>query len=614
MAQGFTAISTSLGEAERVRDGKEWTAKDYAEHQKHYNIDPARSNLNSVLISADGLNERDLVNRYMEPEMLAANQAQIDKVKRWNDAHSEPDPDNPGKTRMMMNPDKGKRYGKRSINKTRMFPVGAYKDKGTKQMPYDTFKSYIELGNARGKEADSTRLRTGVLQQYAVSWGNSDEWRNDPTRKALLDAIQGDDLTRAKQATQLFEGAYVKPFLEQFQKENPSLHVLQAVVHYDETNPHLQFSVMPHVAGAESGGLGSTSYTKALKTDHPELHSSKIIGEFYESQHLKLRDQIKTTKLGKSAMILGARPGSHKSHRVDQFARMEDDNAKQMQWLADATAEVKRSQAKAEAAQNKADADQQAAAKTKDNALAWSKESSITLIAGSDPSHRVPAKRNNGVVGEPISSDEGRKQHKEQSANWLVQTALRVAQAAAAKLQALKKAVKEREKAVKEREKEVKEREDRAKKREDIVKAREQEIKNRDKVFNRKMLDIVAPNMDSLKREELLNDGNAIVTVGASKGKIEQRYVTVDNYIGLGIMGLKKVRSDPAAPVAQRQRADERLARVQHTMAAHIAHEHDDIDWGTRFGIDPALVNNVKTQQTQQKQRKKVQQDDELEF
>lgn len=608
MAQGFTAISTSLGEAERVRDGKAWTAKDYAEHQKYYNIDPARSNLNSVLISADGLNERDLVNRYMEPEMLAANQAQVDKVKRWNDAHSEPDPDNPGKTRMMMNPDKGKRYGKRSINKTRMFPVGSYKDKGTKQMPYDTFKSYIDLGNARGKEADSTRLRTGVLQQYAVSWGNSDEWRNDPTRKALLDAIQGDDLTRAKQATQIFEGAYVKPYLEQFQTENPSLHVLQAVVHYDETNPHLQFSVMPHVAGVESGGLGSTSYTKALKTDHPELHASKIIGEFYESQHLKLRDQIKTTKLGKSAMILGARPGSHKSHRVDQFAKMEEDNAKQMQWLADATAEVKRSQAKA-------DADQQAAAKTKDNALAWSKESSITLIAGSDPSHRVPAERNNGVVGEPISSDEGRKQHKEQSANWLVQTALRVAQAAAAKLQALKKAVKEREK-------EVKKREDRAKKREDILKAREQERKNRDKVFNRKMLDIVAPNMDSLKRDELLNDGNAIVTVGASKGKIEQRYVTVDNYIGLGIMGLKKVRSDPAAPVAQRQQADERLANGQHTMVAHIANEHkdDDIDWGTRFGIDPALaksvnkVNNVKKQHTQQKQRKKVQQDDELEF
>ncbi|MGJ4015697.1 hypothetical protein, partial [Levilactobacillus brevis] len=278
-----------------------------------------------------------------------------------------------------------------------------------------------------------------------------------------------------------------------------------------------------------------------------------------------------------------------------------------MQWLADATAEVKRSQAKA-------DADQQDAAKTKDNALAWSKESSITLITGSDPSHRVPAERNNGVVGEPISSDEGRKQHKEQSANWLVQTALRVAQAAAAKLQALKKAVKEREK-------EVKEREDRAKKREDIVTAREQAQKNRNKVFDAKMLDIVAPNMDSLKRDELLNDGNAIVTVGASKGKIEQRYVTVDNYIGLGIMGLKKVRSDPAAPVAQRQRADERLANVQHTMVAHIANEHkdDDIDWGDRFGIDLSLsksvsVNKVKKQYTQQKQRKKVQQDDELEF
>jgi hypothetical protein len=119
--------------------------------------------------------------------------------------------------------------------------------------------------------------------------------------------------------------------------------------------------------------------------------------------------------------------------------------------------------------------------------------------------------------------------------------------------------------------------------------------------------------MDSLKRDELLNDGNAIVTVGASKGKIEQRYVTVDNYIGLGIMGLKKVSSDPAAPVAQRQRADERLANVQHTIVEHVAYEHkdEDIDWENRFGIDPALaksVNNVK------KQHKKVQKDDDLEL
>jgi hypothetical protein len=149
--------------------------------------------------------------------------------------------------------------------------------------------------------------------------------------------------------------------------------------------------------------------------------------------------------------------------------------------------------------------------------------------------------------------------------------------------------------------------------RDQALKKREQAQKDRDKVFNRKMLDIVAPKMDSLKRDELLNDGNAIVTVGASKGKIEQRYVTVDNYIGLGIMGLKKVSSDPAAPVAQRQRADERLANVQHTIVEHVAYEHkdEDIDWENRFGIDPALaksVNNVK------KQHKKVQKDDDLEL
>lgn len=471
MAQGFTAISTSLGEAERVKNGKPWTEEDYIKHQKSYNIDPARTHLNTVLVSADGLSERDLVNRFMEPQMLAANQAQIDKVKKYNDEHSEPDPDKPGKRRMKMNPDKGKPYSKRSINKTRMFPVGDYKNKGTKQMPYDTYKSYIALGNARGKEADSTRVRFGVLQQFAVAWGNTEEWSEDPVRKWIRNGVNSGNPKREQEAKTKFEDKYVKPYMVRFQRENPSLHIMQAVVHYDETNPHLQITVMPHVDGKESGGLGSTSYTKAIKHDHPDMMPSKVIAEFYRQQHEELREQIKTVQPGlidrhknQVSMTLGNRPGTHKSKRVDQFKRMQEDNAKQMQWIADTTEDVRKARSKVEHDQAKAD-----------RKLKLSKDSSVTLIAGVDPDHRVPENLNGGVTGAPISSDKGRKEHKQQSANWLVETALEVAQKAMIRFQQVKELLDLREKEAKEREDKVKAREDSVSSRESALDGREAE-------------------------------------------------------------------------------------------------------------------------------------------
>lgn len=152
--------------------------------------------------------------------------------------------------------------------------------------------------------------------------------------------------------------------------------------------------------------------------------------------------------------------------------------------------------------------------------------------------------------------------------------------------------------------------------RESAVEDREQAQKNRDKVFNREMLDIVAPDLDSLKRDDLLNGLNVFIDVKTVTGKIETQVMNFAKYVGRGLDSLKKVRNDPAEPVAKRKSADDKLGHAHQTIVAHVADEHkdDNIDWTALFGIDPSLAQPAKTQQTQQTQHKKVQRDDDLEL
>lgn len=491
MAQGFTAITTSLGEAERQKNGKNWTQKDFLEHKNHYNIDSKRTHLNEILVGSNGLNERDLVNKFMIPQMEKINRFQVDKVKQWNDVHSESDPNKPGKMRMQINPKTGKQYGKRSVNKSRMYPVGDYKDKGTRKLPYDVFKNHIEKGNARGKEADSTRYRTGVTQQYVVSWGSSEEWQKDPVRKFLWDGIHSGDSKREQMCKQKFEITYVKPFLKKFQQENPSLPVLQAVVHYDETNPHLQFTALPYVPGKESGGLGSTSYTGALKHDHPDMSKSTIISSFYQAQHEYLREQIATAKPGlvnrqnvQVSMQLGKRPGTHKSYRVDQFSEMKADNDRQLKFIADKKSNLDDREVRVKVLQQKVDVDNAQNQKDKQSltdARDSVKATAVDTITAVEPDHLVPKNLlSSGDIANPVKSSEGRKQHLSQSAEWLAKTAQKLAQEAVERLKQTRAMLATREESLNDNENSYKQRLTRLRKRENDINKREQAVNEQD--------------------------------------------------------------------------------------------------------------------------------------
>lgn len=406
MAQSFHAISTSLGEAERQKDGKNWTAKDYKNHQERgYKIDEKRSDLNTVFVSAGGQNERDLVNGFLLEKMQKLNTEKVQAVRDWNTAHAaeigQPKLDKNGNPRLNK---KGEPMlvHKKSVDKRELFPVGKFAGKGKRQLPYDTFMAAIRVGNLKGKEG-TARYRSSVLQQYAIGLGNAQEWRSEPVRNYFLKGVYSDDPTVRQNARDRLNDVYFKPELERFQKENPSLHVVQAVVHYDETDPHMQITVMPWVDGKENGGLGSTSYGGAIKTDH----NGMTIATWYQSEHDKLRELIQTADTGlvnrgttdAVKMPLDAeRPGSHQSTRVDVHARMQADLDKQAEWLKQQTTQ--------------------------------SEDSAIRTLKMLKPDHMVPKARLNGGTPAKISTSEGEQQHRAQPLAWLLEVAQRAYQAA----------------------------------------------------------------------------------------------------------------------------------------------------------------------------------------
>ena len=406
MAQSFHAISTSLGEAERQKDGKNWTAKDYKNHQERgYKIDEKRSDLNTVFVSAGGQNERDLVNGFLLEKMQKLNAEKVQAVRDWNTQHAaeigQPKLDKNGNVRMNK---KGEPMlvHKKSVDKRELFPVGEFAGKGKRQLPYDTFMAAIRVGNLKGKEG-TARYRSSVLQQYAIGLGNAQEWRSEPVRNYFLKGVYSDDPTVRQNARDRLNDVYFKPELERFQKENPSLHVVQAVVHYDETDPHMQITVMPWVDGKENGGLGSTSYGGAIKNDHNGMN----IATWYQSEHDKLRELIQTADTGlvnrgttdAAKMPLDAeRPGSHQSTRVDVHARMQADLDKQAEWLKQQTTQ--------------------------------SEDSAIRTLKLLKPDHMVPKARLNGAAPAKISTSEGEQQHRAQPLAWLLEVAQRAYQAA----------------------------------------------------------------------------------------------------------------------------------------------------------------------------------------
>lgn len=436
MAQSFHAITTSLNEAERQIQGKKWTAADYQRHAQNYHIDAEKSYLNVVHLSANGKTEAETVNAFFEERMLALNTTKQKQVNHWNQTHVG-----------QLNIKNGKPYKKRSLDKRTLFPVGEFLGKGTRNLPYNTFKTLIEQGNARAK-GPNARYRTGVLQQFVIGFGNQTEWTNETVHKYFLDRLNATDPEIAKEARDRFEATYIDPWIEQFQHDNPSMHLVQAVSHYDETHPHLQITVLPWVDGKESGGLGSTSYTGAIQHDHPEMtDKSHTISQWYQAQHEKLIKLILDQNPGlyyngdslrPALMGLGPRPGSHKGTRVDQFARRQHDLDQQTNFI----------ETKLHALEQR-----ETTISTQENSL---KQDFVTGISQLSPQAVVPVEKlAKNEDPQPIKTTKGAQQFHRQPLAWLKALFQQLLIQSLNKLKQLQTSLTHREQSVTTREKEL---------------------------------------------------------------------------------------------------------------------------------------------------------------
>lgn len=444
MAQSFNAVSVSLAEAER----ENWKARDYKRHQDDgYKIDPARTKLNTVLKTPrlkDGtlMTSEQIVNASLLKRMLELNyqKEQIFKSRNQN------------------------------IDLRQMYPVGKYSTitlQGGKQiggkriLPYDYFKKAVERGNHRGKESTSSWFRQDVLQQFNVGLGNKEEWQNDEFRNSIKYVLNDkSDPKAAKDIADLLSEKYFKTILENFQKANPSMHVVQAVVHYDENNPHLHFTVLPHFQTGK--GLGRVAFQPTIEHDHPEYtNNQNVIADWFNDCHNMVRSVINNTEVDIGGdevykMTLDdERPGTHKSMRTNEYnkrmAKLDAVEAKQnqerhkLETKAETLAmrqneiEVKAKSVEAEAKTVETEkiqlAKQSASLNLKSDNLNKQAQELVTETRNqknelvdtidvlSDGKHKVnelPDKSDLKLGGDaPVSSAEGHAQHLAQSMEWL---------------------------------------------------------------------------------------------------------------------------------------------------------------------------------------------------
>lgn len=392
MAQSFHHVSVSLKEAERTN----WKSEDYEKHQKNgYNIDADKTSANVVLVHAEYDNERDLVNHVFEADMERLNEAQEQKVADWNATHF-------GAT----NPKTGKPYKKRSIDKRNMFPVGEYKENGKRKSAYDVKKSAIDRGNSKlDKDPNSSYFRNTLLQQYVVGIGNIDDWDNDKVLSKFK-ALADDPKTRDK-ASELLTKRYFKPILDEFTENNPSMKVVQAVVHMDETNPHMQFTVLPYVATDSPNKLASTGFTTAITNDHPDLANTKTgVKQWYNAQHDMVRDKMKQPSfkidgLSYHMNVPKERVGSHNATPLNAYKKYQDDKKEQEEWLEQQKQQLKMRQTALDIASQQQQLQQQLLDERKDAIDSKSKVLSSLIARYTDGFKAGVADFRNKLIADP---------------------------------------------------------------------------------------------------------------------------------------------------------------------------------------------------------------------
>lgn len=196
--------------------------------------------------------------------------------------------------------------------------------KDLKELYQEEFGEALEKYNAKQKRSDrkiedyykhiQSSKKTSLQQEMIIQVGD------------LNDFIRNADYKRANEI--LLE------WFKDFEKRNPNLKVYNAVIHNDETSPHMHLNFVPVASGYKRGLEKQVSFDRAIMQQDSELDKTRPFDDWREKE-VKLLEKILKERGIERKLV-----GSNEYKDVNEYKEKKD-LEREIQWLEEKIAKKK---------------------------------------------------------------------------------------------------------------------------------------------------------------------------------------------------------------------------------------------------------------------------------
>lgn len=196
--------------------------------------------------------------------------------------------------------------------------------KDLKELYQEEFGEALEKYNAKQKRSDrkiedyykhiQSSKKTSLQQEMIIQVGD------------LNDFIRNADYKRANEI--LLE------WFKDFEKRNPNLKVYNAVIHNDETSPHMHLNFVPVASGYKRGLEKQVSFDRAITQQDSTLDKTRPFDDWREKE-VKLLEKILKERGIERKLV-----GSNEYKDVNEYKEKKD-LEREIQWLEEKIAKKK---------------------------------------------------------------------------------------------------------------------------------------------------------------------------------------------------------------------------------------------------------------------------------
>ncbi|PEJ23185.1 plasmid recombination enzyme [Bacillus pseudomycoides] len=196
--------------------------------------------------------------------------------------------------------------------------------KDLKELYQEEFGEALEKYNAKQKRSDrkiedyykhiQSSKKTSLQQEMIIQVGD------------LNDFIRNADYKRANEI--LLE------WFKDFEKRNPNLKVYNAVIHNDETSPHMHLNFVPVASGYKRGLEKQVSFDRAIMQQDSALDKTRPFDDWREKE-VKLLEKILKERGIERKLV-----GSNEYKDVNEYKEKKD-LEREIQWLEEKIAKKK---------------------------------------------------------------------------------------------------------------------------------------------------------------------------------------------------------------------------------------------------------------------------------